>query len=145
MSRLMRLVLLLTVLVGLAPLAPARAQEAAPAAVPALTVGARRRGGGRLPDGHHLHLDAETTAPITNLELMYRPPGIDTFSVELPQFDAGTKKLAIDHAVDLRDGHLPPGIDINFRWRITEEKTATSSKRQSRRCCGPTIAMTGRR
>ena len=73
------------------------------------------------PTGITFTLDAETTAPITNLELMYRPPGIDTFSVELPPFDAGTKKLAIDHAVDLRDGHLPPGIDINFHWRITEE------------------------
>jgi hypothetical protein len=120
MSRLMRLILLLTVLVGVTPLSPARAQEAAPAALPALTVG-RNEAVADFPTGITFTLDAETTAPITNLELMYRPPGIDTFSVELPPFDAGTTKLAIEHPIDLRDGHLPPGIDVNYRWRITEE------------------------
>ena len=63
-----------------------RAQEAAPAAVPALTVG-RNEAVADFPTGITFTLDAETTAPITNLELMYRPPGIDTFSVELPQFE----------------------------------------------------------
>jgi hypothetical protein len=45
---------------------------------------------------------------------------LETLSVELPPFEAGTTELDLDHEVDLRAGELPPGIDVNYRWRITE-------------------------
>ena len=42
-------------------------------------------------------LDAEATDPIANLELLYRAPGEDTLSVELPPFEAGATELEIQH------------------------------------------------
>ena len=33
---------------------------------------------------------------------------------------AGATDLDIEHPIDLRSGELPPGIDVQYRWRITE-------------------------
>jgi hypothetical protein len=124
MTRLMRTLVLLLVLLGAAPLAAVRAQnvapEAAPAAVPALTVGTNAATA-TFPDGITFTFAAETDAPIVNVELLYHVPGLKTYSVELPPFDAGTTSLAIEHPVDLRAGTLPPGVDVLYHWRITEE------------------------
>ena len=108
-----------------APIAPALAQDregvedAAPAAIPGLAV-ARNEATVEFPEGITFSLDAQTTDPIANLELLYRSPGLETFSVELPPFEAGATELEVEHPVDLRAGELPPGIDVQYRWRITE-------------------------
>ncbi|MDF2763021.1 MAG: hypothetical protein K0S83_1755 [Thermomicrobiales bacterium] len=123
MTTLIRTVLLLALLSTAAPIAPALAQDAvedsAPAAIPALAV-ARNEATVEFPERITFSLDAETTDPIGNLELLYRSPGLETFSVELPPFEAGATELAVEHPVDLHAGEVPPGIDIQYRWRITE-------------------------
>jgi hypothetical protein len=81
---------------------------------------ARNEATAEFPDGITFTLDAETTDPIANLELLYRAPGMETLSVELPPFEAGATELRIEHAIDLRAGELPVGIDVQYRWRITE-------------------------
>jgi hypothetical protein len=94
-------------------------EDAAPPAIPGLTV-ARNDAAVDFPAGITFTLDASTTGPIADVELMYRIPGIETYSVELPQFDRGTSVLDLVHQVDLRAGELPPGVDVQFHWRITE-------------------------
>ena len=126
MISLMRIFLLLVILTGAAPLAPARAQDvdgvenAAPAAIPGLAV-ARNEATVEFPEGITFALDAESNDPVANLELLYRAPGLETFSVELPPFTAGSTELDIEHPIDLRSGELPAGVDVQYRWRITDE------------------------
>src|SRR3712207_5438645 len=123
MTALIRSLTLLVLLIGAAPLAPALAQDvvedAAPAAIPGLAV-ARNEATVNFPEGITFTLDAETTDPIANLELLYHAPGLETLSVELPPFEVGSTDLEIEHPVDLRAGVLPTGIDVQYRWRITE-------------------------
>jgi hypothetical protein len=123
MTSLIRTVLLLVLLSTAAPIPPVLAQgvveDAAPAAIPDLAV-ARNEATVEFPEGITFSLDAETTDPVANLELLYRSPGLETYSVELPPFEAGATNLEIEQAVDLRAGELPPGVDIQYQWRITE-------------------------
>ena len=95
-------------------------ENAAPAAIPALAV-AENTATTEFPDGITFTLEAETTDPIVNLELLYRAEGHETYSVELPPFEAGATLLDIEHAIDLRVGELPPGIDVHYKWRIFED------------------------
>jgi hypothetical protein len=123
MTRLIRILVLVSVLIA-APLATVRAQEAAESAAPEAIPGfaiALDDAVAKFPDGITFSLDAESDHPIADVELMYRVPGIETYSVELPRFQSGTTSLAIDQAVDLRSGDLPPGLDVQYHWRITDE------------------------
>lgn len=124
MSLLLRLLFVVMLLAGAAPAALVRAQEteqeAAPATVPGLIV-ASNEATVDFPAGITFTLDAETDAPISNLELLYHATGLETWSVELPPFTRGATTLAIEHPVDLRAGNLPPGLDVIYHWRITEE------------------------
>jgi hypothetical protein len=123
MTSLIRRLLLLVLLSTAAPIAPALAQDgvedAAPAAIPGLAV-ARNEATVEFPEGITFTLSAETTDPIANLELLYSAPGMETLSVELPPFEAGATELEVEHSIDLRAGELPVGIDVQYRWRITE-------------------------
>jgi hypothetical protein len=123
MTSLIRILLLLVLLSAAAPVAPALAQDgvedAVPAAIPGLAV-TENEATAEFPDGITFTLDAETTDPIASLELLYRAPGMETLSVELPPFEAGSTDLEIEHPIDLRAGELPVGIDVQYRWRITE-------------------------
>lgn len=100
-------------------LAQETVEDAAPAAIPGLAV-AENEATAEFPNGITFALDAQTEDPVANVELMYRAPGLETLSVELPAFEAGTTELDIDHDIDLRSGEMPPGIDIFYHWRITE-------------------------
>ncbi|HLL50390.1 MAG TPA: peptidase MA family metallohydrolase [Thermomicrobiales bacterium] len=126
MISLIRILLVFVVLTSAAPLVAVHAQEgtgvedAAPATIPGLTI-TRNEAIVEFPDGITFSLDANSTDPIVNLELLYRAPGLETLSVELPQFVAGSTELDIEHAIDLRSGELPSGIDVQYHWRITED------------------------
>jgi len=123
MTSLVRTLLLFVLLSIAAPIAPVLAQNAvanaAPAALPDLAV-ARNDATVEFPKGITFALDAKTTDPIANVELLYRSPGLETFSVELPPFEVGATELKIEQPVDLQARELPPGVDIQYRWRITE-------------------------
>ena len=106
---LIRIIILLVALSGLAPILSVRAQEvtevedAAPAAIPGLAV-VENTATVEFPEGITFTLDAESTDPVVNVELLYRAPGLETFSVELPSFAAGSTELDIEHPIDLRAG-----------------------------------------
>lgn len=115
------LVLALTLAAIPAPFVSAQEQQdAAPAAIPGLTV-VENEAVPDFPNGITFTLDAETEDPIASVELLYRAPGLETYSVELPEFVEGARELQIAHPVDLRAGVLPPGIDVEYHWRIFEE------------------------
>jgi len=126
MISLIRTLLLFVILAGASPMAIARAQDlevvedAAPATIPGLTV-AEDDATVEFPEGITFTLEADSTDSIANLELLYRAPGLETLSVELPPFAAGSTELDVEHPIDLRAGELPPGVDVQYRWRITEE------------------------
>ncbi len=119
-----RLAIVLTMLFASFVAAPARAwqgvENAIPAAVPSLTV-AQDAAAVNFPDGITFTLDAQSPAPVANVELMYREPGVETWSEELPAFTPGATQLTITHPLDLRSGEIPPGLDIAYHWRITTE------------------------
>jgi hypothetical protein len=126
MISLIRILLLLVVLIGSAPIVGVQAQEvtevgaAVPDAIPGLAV-VENRATVDFPEGITFTLDAESADPIVNVELLYRAPGLETHSVELPPFASGSTELDIEHPIDLRSGELPPGIDVQYHWRISED------------------------
>jgi hypothetical protein len=123
MNHRLRALLLALWYVVSAAVGPVLAQEAdqksAPSAPETLAVD-RDEAVADFPSGITFDLNASAEDPITDVELMYRSPGIDTYSVELPSFESGTTDLTIEESVDLRAGDIPPGVDINYHWRITE-------------------------
>jgi len=126
MTSLIRILLLLVLLSTAAPITPALAQDVvedvAPATIAGLAV-TENTATADFPDGITFTLDAETEDPIANVELMYRPSGFETYSVELPPFEPGTTELDIDQSIDSGPGgssQLPVGIDLQYHWRITE-------------------------
>src|SRR5437868_5190933 len=95
-----RLVIVLLLLFGSLTAAPASAWQgtanAIPAALPSLAV-AQNDATVNFPDGITFTLDAEAPAPVANVELLYREPGVETWSDEVPVFTPGTTRLTISH------------------------------------------------
>jgi Peptidase MA superfamily len=94
-------------------------QKAAPSAPTTMSI-SRDEAVADFPAGITFTLDAASHDPVADVELLYRSPGVDTYSVELPKFQSGATELAIEEPVDLRAGDLPPGVDVQYHWRITE-------------------------
>ena len=121
---LIRILLVLVVMIGWAPINAVRAQEVtavedAALAIPQLAI-TQNEAAVDFPDGITFSLDAASADPIANVELLYHAQGRETLSVELPPFAPGSTELDIEEPVDLRAGQLPPGIDVQYHWRITE-------------------------
>lgn len=125
LNRIFQIAIVALLKILLTPAAPilARAQEAAliatPQAVPGLNV-IRNEATPEFPVGIAFSLQATTDTPVRSVELMYHAPGIETFSVELPRIPNGATELDITQEVDLQSGELPVGVDVTYRWRITD-------------------------
>jgi hypothetical protein len=123
MSRVFQIIALITVLLTSTTPVLVRAQEAAliatPAAVPGLNV-TLNDAVPEFPVGITFLLQATTGTPVKSVELLYHAPGIETLSVEIPPIVPGTTELDIANAVDLQSGKLPVGVDVIYRWRITD-------------------------
>jgi hypothetical protein len=124
MSRFFQIIALVAILLTTSAPVLARAQEAAliatPQAVPGLNV-TLNEAMPEFPVGITFSLQATTESPVKSVELLYHPPGIETLSVEIPPIEPGTTKLDINNPVDLQSGQLPVGVDVIYRWRITDE------------------------
>lgn len=124
MSRLFQIIALVTILLTSSAPVLARAQEAAliatPEAVPGLNVTVNEATP-NFPLGITFSLQATTASPVKSVELLYHVPGIKTLSVEIPPITPGTTELDITNPVDLQAGQLPVGVDVIYRWRITDE------------------------
>jgi hypothetical protein len=123
MSRFFQVIALVAVLLTTSAPVLVRAQEAAtiatPQAVPGLNVTVNDASP-QFPIGIIFELQATTESPVKSVELFYHPPGVRTLSTELPAFPPGTTELDISHPIDLQAGQLPVGVDVIYRWRITD-------------------------
>lgn len=126
MTRFFQIIALVAVLTSLlTPAAPVlvRAQEAAliatPQSVPGLNVTVNEATP-EFPVGITFALQATTETPVASVELLYHAPGIETLSMEIPPIPLGATELDITHPVDLQSGQLPVGVDVIYRWRITD-------------------------
>ncbi|MDQ2653348.1 MAG: peptidase MA family metallohydrolase [Chloroflexota bacterium] len=124
MSRFFQVIALVAVLLTTFAPVLARAQEAAliatPQAVPGLNVTVNEAAP-EFPVGITFTLQATTETPVASVELLYHAPGIETLSMEIPPIPPGATELDITHPIDLQSGQLPVGVDVIYRWRITDE------------------------
>ena len=71
------------------------------------------------PRGMTFPVVATSDEEITGVDLLYRAAYIETLNeVGLPIEPATT--IDTSYELDLRDGSIPPGIEILYRWRVTE-------------------------
>lgn len=131
--RVSHLLLAGALLLGGAPASPVVvAQDATPAlaGTPLASDGDVDREGGTItptrdeatadfPAGVAFGLIATAPFPVVRVELLYRPAGEQTLRLALPELPARHgPNVAIEHRVDFREGELPPGIDLRYRWRL---------------------------
>ena len=69
-------------------------------------------------------LVAEAEAGISEITLFYRVADQPAVNHALPQFEPGTRVEA-EYTWDLSDGALPPGIQITYWWKISDQEGHT--------------------
>ena len=106
------------VVLGLALLVTLVGDRHAAAAVPGLAV-ASNGATARFPDGITFSLAASAETEVERVELLYAPAGHETLNLVTPDFVAG-REVDVSHELDLRVRYLPPGVDIVYRWRLTD-------------------------
>lgn len=115
------LVLLLGILLAPAAVIPARAQEAE--ATPAWTATTAEIVAGEpvvdFPAGISFPVSVTSADPIAAIDLLYHAVGDETLTLTAADFDPGTS-VDITYELDLRDGSLPAGLELGWRWRVTE-------------------------
>ncbi|MDP9363740.1 MAG: peptidase MA family metallohydrolase [Chloroflexota bacterium] len=94
------------------------AQPATEATASSLTV-ERDEAVPNFPDGVAFALDATAATPIERVELLYAAAGQETLNLVTPDHVPGTE-VAVEHQLDLRGGALPPGVDVEYRWRLLD-------------------------
>jgi hypothetical protein len=113
--------LIAAVLPGLAAV-PAGAQEAAPID-PEWTADAVEIAAGApvvdFPNGIAFPVAISSDEPIAEIDLLYHAAFDETLTLSAADFDPGTA-VDLTYELDLRDGALPAGLDLRWRWRVTE-------------------------
>lgn len=72
------------------------------------------------PDGIEFSLAAESAAPITRVELLYRTRGGETWNLSVPEVSEANA-IELTETIDLRQDYLPPGVDLEYHWRLEFE------------------------
>lgn len=73
----------------------------------------------QFPSGMTFPVEATSDEEIVSVDLLYHPAYIETLNqggVEI----APAVSIAGAYDLDLRDGSIPPGVEIRYRWRVTE-------------------------
>ena len=107
--------LILAALLGLPPSTPARAAE--------LTVQSETATAA-FPRSINFTLVADVPQPATTVELRYHPAFSPVTDAARPSFRPGTH-IDVSYPVDMTTHYLPPGVDIVYRWRVTEQDGTT--------------------
>ena len=110
--------LLVLVTVALAPVAapPHSARAAAGADARIL----ESRATAHFLDTIDFHLVAESARPIVAAQLFWHAADDPVLSAAYPAFTPGAQ-VTIDHTLDMRLNYLPPGLDIAWFWRLTDD------------------------
>jgi hypothetical protein len=73
----------------------------------------------QFPQGMTFPVDVTSDEEIAEIDLLYHPAFIDTLNLGKVEFEPGTS-FSGAYDLDLRDGSIPPGVEIRYRWRVTE-------------------------
>lgn len=65
-------------------------------------------------------LDVESDDVIAEVALFWHPRDDPELSAEFPEIEPGTD-IELEHEVDTSIDYLPPGLDIVYFWRVTED------------------------
>lgn len=65
-------------------------------------------------------LVAEADSPIVAVALFWQPVGDPELQAAFPQVDPA-QHIELEHVVDTSVNYLPPGLDLTYRWRLTEQ------------------------
>jgi hypothetical protein len=115
MSFLSRLLIVVILVLSIAPAADAKQTQ--------ITIDSSSAEGS-YPSGITFHVSASAGSPIVKAELFYSRAGEETLYLESTPVEPATH---IDQTLklDLFNNFLPPGIEITYRWRVTDESGAT--------------------
>ena len=69
------------------------------------------------PEGITFGLQATSDVPIVRVELRYQVEGDETLLLSIADMEP-TQTLDLDHFVDLIVNYLPPGVEIQYFWRL---------------------------
>lgn len=72
------------------------------------------------PNGITFDLSAVADRPIVKAELLYAKAEVETLNLESADFTPADK-VEVTLPVDFRSAYVPPGIDITYRWRLTDD------------------------
>lgn len=109
-----RVLLIATVLGAL--LCGGRGSHAAPA-IAIDSVGATAH----FPSGITFDLSASASRPIVKADLLYAKAELETLNLASADLDPG-KNVEVSLPVDFCANYVPPGIDITYRWRLTDDQ-----------------------
>jgi hypothetical protein len=73
------------------------------------------------PDGINFTLDVEGEREIRRIELLYQAANLETLNLDVPGFEPSTH-VTLSHHLDFRVNFEPAGIDITYRWRVTDDR-----------------------
>src|SRR5688572_14344459 len=90
------------------------------AAADALTVN-RDEATSDFPNGIEFRFDVEAPRKIKRIELLYQTADLETLSLSVPEFKPG-KHVEFTHLLDFRLNYQPSGVDITYRWRVTDDR-----------------------
>lgn len=75
----------------------------------------------QFPQGITFTLKATAPAGTKRVELLYTTAGQETLNLATPAVPSGPD-LSVSYPLDLRANYQPPGIDIVYHWRITDNQ-----------------------
>lgn len=73
----------------------------------------------RFPQQITYTLTATSSADIVDVRLFYRPVAAEVTQLVHPDFTRG-RQVTIDYVLDMTRHYLPPGIDLQFYWALTD-------------------------
>lgn len=77
------------------------------------------------PEGITFPVEITSDEPIAEVDLLYRPALRETLNEAPVAIEPGAAVSAA-YDLDLRDGSLPPGVELRYRWRVTEQDGDTA-------------------
>lgn len=111
--RLASAITLVLILVALATPGPVGAQPGASVAVQ------ENSASGDFPHTLTFRLVATTDDEVATIQLFWKSAGSTALSLAEPAVHAGETEVDVTHTVDLTIDYIPPGLDIEYFWRIT--------------------------
>lgn len=111
----MRLLSLLVVFLAAVALAPAGDAQAASIQIDAVSAETS------FPEGVTFTVKASARVPIVRAELLYTKAELETMHLDDAPITPSTT-LDLSLPVDFRANYVPPGIDITYRWRLTDRE-----------------------